>query len=108
MKKTVAANPDHVQELFLLAENTEILYNRYFFPRGENLQKKIRKGVFDRELAIKALTADMAEVAKYYHKRWGGGARWFDVFSVADRVAAAAEYLDSHIYDWRREVSEER
>lgn len=42
MKKTTAANPDHVRELFLIAENTEILYKRYFFPRGG-----IRYGEYD-------------------------------------------------------------
>lgn len=86
-----AAPVDHdvVDGLVLYAENDEYLWN---YRRGafvENLRKKLAKGKYDRNAAVKLWTYYADDVAKHYAREFGE-----PMPSPATRKAAAAEFRD--------------
>lgn len=86
--KTIA-NMEAVRELELYAENTSALYYNHTIPVIENLKKKYKKGQYDKEKAVNAWEYVADAAAKMYHKEFGGGCAWYDVFNKATRHEVA-------------------
>lgn len=84
------ANPHHVRELVLYAENDGDLYRQRRQPIEKNLQRKFDKGTYVADKAVKLWRYFADDAAKKYVKEWGG------VFSVADRNAVALEFALQH------------
>jgi hypothetical protein len=85
------------RELALYIENNGDLYRRQTLSIIKNLQRKIAKGTYDPAKAL-ILWKHLADSgAQLYVKEFGGpGDNWHQMFSVADRKAAAAELADRY------------
>jgi hypothetical protein len=82
------------RELTIWIENDGSLYRRQTLPIIKNLQKKIAKGTYDPKKAL-ILWKHLADSgAKSYAKEFGGV--YHEMFSVADRKAAAIELAASY------------
>jgi hypothetical protein len=89
------------RELQLYAENSFTVYQRILHPVIENLKKKIEKGIFDKEKAVKAFehVADFA--AQQYHKEFGAAlVPWYHIFDKATRRACAIAMTNDFINDY--------
>ena len=84
------------RELFLYATNTGDLYRRMITPLIQNLRKKAKKGIYDKEKAVDAFYYVACEASKMYKKDFGYA------FSVQDRFTAAVDmeecYRESEVY----------
>ena len=79
-----------VRELVLYAENDADLYRQSASPIIANLQRKVKKGTYDAELAIKLWRYHADRAAKKYIQEFDGE------FSPATRNAAAKEFRDGY------------
>ena len=82
------------RELFLYATNDGNLYRGMISNVLDNLEKKIKKGIYDREKAVDAWYYVATEASNRYFKDFGYR------FSVADRFTVAvdmAEYYEEQI-----------
>ena len=61
-------------------------------PIMKNLTKKMKKGKFDKKLAIKGFMYLVDDGAKKYVKDHGGNAK--EMFSKKDRIAVASDLAD--------------
>ena len=77
------------RELLLCAENDGRIYNRSIRPIILNLQKKVKKGIFDKERAVDAFYPVMCEVSKQYKIDFGY------LFTVQERFTAACDMLEN-------------
>ena len=93
--KNMIYNPTtEANELFMYATNNGKLYRRMIENILNNLEKKIKKGVYDREKAVDAWYIVATEASKNYEKDFGYR------FSVPDRFTVAvdmAEYYEEQI-----------
>lgn len=93
--KNMIYNPTtEAYELFLYATNDGKLYRRMIEAVLDNLEKKIKKGEYNREKAVDAWYYVATEASKNYEKEFGYR------FSVADRFTVAtdmAEYYEEQI-----------
>ena len=64
------ADEDAVRELVLYAENDSRIYRNKTLPVIANLKRKVAKGVFDKELAVKAFQYVADDAAKQYKKEF--------------------------------------
>ena len=80
------------RELKLYIDNDSQLYNSRFMPIMKNLSKKMKKGKFDKKLAIKGFMYLVDDGAKKYVKDHGGNAK--EMFSKKDRIAVASDLAD--------------
>ena len=80
------------RELKLYIDNDSQLYNSRFMPIMKNLSKKMKKGNFDKKLAIKGFMILVDDGAKKYVKDFGGNAK--EMFSKKDRIAVASDLAD--------------
>jgi len=80
------------RELKLYIDNDSQLYNSRFMPIMKNLSKKMKKGNFDKKLAIKGFMYLVDDGAKKYVKDFGGNAK--EMFSKKDRIAVASDLAD--------------
>jgi hypothetical protein len=78
-------------ELALYADNDYQLYQQQREPIEKNLLKKWQKGTYDSKKAVKLWSYLMESAAKKYHKEFGGSGKWYDMFNVPTRMAAAKE-----------------
>lgn len=85
-----------VRELVLYAQNDGDLYRQRVQPIMANLRKKMEKGTYDPEKAIKVWQYLADDAAKRYTKEFGnnGPHGGFGIFSPADRYEAAVEFRD--------------
>lgn len=97
MRKTIIDDAA-ADELALYTENTSQVYNNATMPTIRNLEKKFKKGNYNKDKAVKAWEYVAEYAAKLYHKEFGGGCRWFDAFNKATRQAVA-EHLESVYFD---------
>lgn len=89
------------EELKLFIDNDGNLYRRQFQPIINNLQKKIKRGVYDSELAVKAFANLAYSGARAYAEQHGGD---ISTFSKATRLEVAkalrdgfeSEYMPEH------------
>ena len=80
------------RELKLYIDNDSQLYNSRFMPIIKNLSKKMKKGNYDKKLAIKGFMYLVDAGAKKYVKDHGGNAK--EMFSKKDRIAVASDLAD--------------
>lgn len=76
------------RELFLYATNDGDLYRRMINNILDNLEKKIKKGVYDKEKAVDAWYYVATEASNRYFKDFGYR------FSVTDRFTVAVDMAD--------------
>lgn len=86
-------NPEgEVHELILYAENTYSLHNQ-FTSIIKNLQRKAKRGIYDKKKAAKLWQYWIDEAVKSYNKEFltGNASLVQNVFTIADRRQAAKE-----------------
>lgn len=81
------------RELYLYITNDKGLYNQQHKPIIANLQKKIDKGVYDHEKAVKLFKYLADNGAKKYAREYGG-AEHGNIFNVPTRLATARMLAD--------------
>ena len=91
-KESVNEGDIESRELKLYIDNDSQLYNSRFMPIMKNLTKKMKKGKFDKKLAIKGFMYLVDDGAKKYVKDHGGNAK--EMFSKKDRIAVASDLAD--------------
>lgn len=65
---------DDARELFFYATTDATCYKQWLLPAYRNLERKWRKGTFDRLLAIKLFTAyALVSIGKQYRQEFGSG-----------------------------------
>jgi hypothetical protein len=79
------------EELALYIKNTSELYHGITKSIIENLRKKARKGVYDKERAVDAWMYAADAGAKMYDKEFGSGRGSLTMFSKSSRRKAAEE-----------------
>ena len=86
-------------ELELYLVNTEACYRAWLLPAYQNLERKWKRGVFDRDLGIKLLAQyTLVSAAKQYHLEHGSmSTKWSTVFPPSVRVEAAESLLDGFL-----------
>lgn len=88
-------------ELALCTENDGNLYRQMTLPVIDNLKKKMAKGVYDEQLALKAwLNVVTAEARKYVREFGSPGDTIDRMFNLATREEAAKEvarYYEDHL-----------
>lgn len=84
------------RELHLYLINKEVFYTS-LLSIEKNLFKKINKGVFDDEKAVKAYYNLVTDAAKLYCKEFGGV--YFQVFTVKTRKEVCKEFLKNFLED---------
>lgn len=77
-------------ELYLHINNDQGLYTRCVESAAKNLDKKMRKGIYDHSKARKLWYHVAVEAAKHYHKDNGDSGKWYDMFDVETRRQTAA------------------
>ena len=83
------------QELYLYADNSATLYRHAILPAIENLQKKVKKGIYDADKATVCFFNIMTQASNEYKREFGYAfdvtARWTAAQDMRDYIAA--EYL---------------
>ena len=79
-----------VDELVLYIKNDDQIYRNYTIPVVKNLARKKSKGVYDKDLAVKAFEYVAKAGANKYTKEFG------DTFNPATRNAVAKELLNEY------------
>ena len=93
-KNMVYKPTEESRELFLCATNNSKLYRRMTEHVLDSLEKKIKKGIYDREKAVDAWYYVATAASDQYHKDFGYK------FTVTERYTAAvemAEYYEEQI-----------
>jgi len=88
------ADEHAANELVLYAESDSDLYKQSALPIVANLQRKVKKGNYDPELAIKLWRYHADRAAKKYFKEFPDGNDF--TFSPATRDLAAKEFRDNY------------
>jgi hypothetical protein len=75
VRRNPARQPDEAiaRELYLFIENDEILLTRRYPQYILNLERKMKRGVYDREKAVKLFMYLADEASKRYSKQFGDG-----------------------------------
>ena len=68
---TEAQDSDAINELDLYIMNDEELYRRRFMPIIENLKRKMKRGIYDDQKAIKLCMYLVDDAAREYIKEFG-------------------------------------
>lgn len=85
-------------ELKLYIDNDSTLYHSQTVPIMKNLERKMAKGIYDKTKAEKLWMYLVDRGAKKYTKEFDApDAKWHNVFSMADRRAAAKELNESFL-----------
>ncbi|MHB8107721.1 MAG: hypothetical protein ACYDH4_09905, partial [Candidatus Cryosericum sp.] len=84
------------RELILFIENTEPLYRQDQYIAG-SLNKKVKRGVFDREKAAKAYEYLADRAAKEYAKENATPREWNRIFVPETRREAARFLRDAYV-----------
>jgi hypothetical protein len=82
-------------ELYLTAINEGKIYNIYLCLL-KNFNKKIKKNIFNKDLALAAIDRYyLVPAAKIYNKEFGEpGTKYYDYFTKKIRLIAAQDVLD--------------
>lgn len=92
----LASDPIAMDEIEMFIDNDGDLYRQQFMPIIKNIQKKIKSGRYDHNLATKLWGYLIENGMKKYAKENGG--RWMDLLSTKDRKVLAMKYADVY-YD---------
>ena len=99
-----SADPIAARELALYAENDSRLYHRHALPIIANLARKMKRGQYDPEKAVKAWGYMADEAARQYCREFcERGALYHQVFNAATRREAAAQLEEGY----REQVEDE-
>lgn len=87
-------------ELCIYAEQNETCYRAYLLPAFKNLERKIKRGIFDLDKAILLFQKyTTVALAKQYTLEHGSMTdKWSDIFTVSDRKQLA-EYWAEKVRD---------
>lgn len=86
-----------VHELTMHADNDSHLYHSSHIPIVHNLEKKYKKGTYDRDKAKKLWKYHADRAAQSYHKEHGDPSqKWHHMFSTATRKKAAEHFEHHH------------
>jgi uridine kinase len=98
MKLTIDYQPtDTSRELALCTINESYIYHNLSCRIIDNLSKKLKKGIYDPEKAVKAFYPAVDLMAKRYVKEFCANSDvWYDIFPASDRRLAAAEVLNHY------------
>lgn len=95
-KNMIYKPTEESRELLLYATNSGDLYRKMTLPVIENLRKKAKKGLYDKEKAIDAWFYVATDASNLYKKDFGYS------FTVQDRFTAAIEmesyYREDHVF----------
>lgn len=97
-KNMIYVPSQEARELTLYAANSSDIYFRNIKPVVASLAKKMRRGEFNKELAIDAFYHVACESAKTYYRDFCYMYSGFK-FYVSDRYTAASDLLDMFIDD---------
>jgi hypothetical protein len=84
------------RDLILFAENTEPVYKKELHIQ-ETLDKRMQKGSFNRDLAIKPYEWLAEEAAKSYVRELKESKPWYTLFNPRVRKEAAAFMRDAYV-----------
>ena len=87
----VNEGPTETRELKLYIDNDGQLYNQRYMPIIKNLSKKMKKGKFDKRLAVKGFMYLVDDGARKYIRDFGGSK---GMFSKKDKIEVAKEFAD--------------
>ena len=91
------------RELKNTMDSTEEGYKQQYIPILKNLSKKMKKGTYDKEKAVKLMMYYVANGAKKYAKDFGGGGATgpsVGGFDKKTREEAARAYVEDFEDDW--------
>jgi hypothetical protein len=92
LKEYYESDESVAAELKLFVDNDAELYRRMTQPMMKNLARKMKRGIYDSELAVKLWLYLATEGAKKYAKEHGGeGVRYHDMFPKSIRMQTAQE-----------------
>ena len=80
-----------INELFLFITNDAQLYRQRITPLIKNYQRKMKKGIFDQEMAVKGFLYAVNDGIKKYNKEFGAGSM---KLSKQEKDAVATKLLD--------------
>ncbi len=90
-----------VNELKLYIQNDSDLYNQHYFPIIKNYSKKMKKGIYDHNLAVKGFMYLVEDGAKKYAKEYGLSIQdWKNIFSKVVRERVAEELAQKFEQDY--------
>ena len=89
------------RELFVYADNHSEIYEDYIMPAIDNLNKKVKKGTYDKEKAIEMFWYAADEAAKRYKEEFGYR------FSVNDRWNCAIQLRNDYEENYKYLKEEE-
>lgn len=92
------------RELALFAENTLEIYNGVLTSVLTNLQRKAKKGIYDKNKAVVAWLHVINEAAKLYDNWYGSGRDSLQLFNKATRMEAARQLMNRMDEDVFRDV----
>jgi len=90
-KEGVNEGPTETRELKIYIDNDGQLYNQRYMPIIKNLSKKMKKGKFDKRLAVKGFMYLVDDGARKYIRDFGGSK---GMFSKRDKIEVAKEFAD--------------
>ena len=90
-KEGVNEGPTETRELKMYIDNDGQLYNSRYMPIIKNLSKKMKKGKFDKRLAVKGFMYLVDDGVKKYIRDFGGSK---GMFSKKDKIEVAKEFAD--------------
>lgn len=89
-KSMIYKETEESRELFLYATNNSNLYRSTITPIIENMRKKAKKGIYDKEKAVDAYYHAATEASKMYKRDFGYS------FGVTDRFTVAVEMAERY------------
>ena len=91
VRESVNEGPTETRELKLYIDNDSQLYNQRYMPIIKNLSKKMKKGKFDKRLAVKGFMYLVDDGARKYIRDYGGSK---GMFSKKDKIEVAKQFAD--------------
>jgi len=95
-KDQIMEQSHETHELYLYALNDADLYRQQRESIEKNLQKRFDAGTYDRNKAVKLWTYFASNAAKKYHNEFISSGKWYQSFSVTDRLDMAMLCEDEH------------
>jgi len=103
--RSAPGNEEAARELVLYVTNDSDLYHRQAILIMDNLARKMRRGQYDHDLAVKAWAWLANAGAKKYAKEFATASEWAAIFSPATRLMAAQELRDHYDEDVRERAA---
>jgi hypothetical protein len=96
MKEAMDEMSIEARELLLYIENDGDLYRQRIVPIQKNLKRKMDKGIYEPEKAIKLWMYLVQDGAKKYQKEFGNSKRFGSMFSKQDKEQVAKELAEQY------------